>query len=208
LGTVVALVTSPIIVLTLGWRAVFYFSGMLGFVWLAVWMLKAANDPEHCAGVSPQELAAIQADRPEAPLAKSIPWDAILREKHVWAIVIAHVCNNFGVYIILPWLPAYLHETFSVPMERLGSYSIVPWIAAFCVDNFSGWIADGLREHGMSMSFVRKLIQTTAFIFGAVPMLLLPSEHMGQMRHLWEAAAAIQVSAMALEDLGMGPTPR
>jgi MFS transporter, ACS family, solute carrier family 17 (sodium-dependent inorganic phosphate cotransporter), other len=173
-GTAVALLASPVIVLSLGWPAVFYISGVLGAIWLVVWVIKAADVPERCAGVTAQELAMIQADRPQAPLAESIPWAAILREKSVWAIVIAHVCNNFGGYIILLWLPSYLHTTFGIPMARLGSYSIIPWIAAFCVGNLSGWIADGLRKRGMTMTGVRKLMQSAAFILGAVSMLLLP----------------------------------
>jgi ACS family sodium-dependent inorganic phosphate cotransporter len=173
-GTAVALLASPMIVLSLGWPAVFYISGVLGLVWLVAWLLKAADVPEKCAGVTPQELAMIRVDRPPAPLAESIPWAAILREKNVWAIVIAHVCNNFGGYIILLWLPSYLHKIFGIPMERLGSYSIIPWIAAFCVGNLSGWIADGLRQRGMTMTGVRKLMQGMAFSLGAVPMLLLP----------------------------------
>jgi MFS transporter, ACS family, solute carrier family 17 (sodium-dependent inorganic phosphate cotransporter), other len=173
-GTVVALLASPMIVLSLGWPVVFYISGMLGVVWLVAWMLKAADVPEKCTGVTPRELAIIRADRPAAPLAESIPWASILGEKNVWAIVIAHVCNNFGAYIILLWLPGYLHKIFGVPMERLGSYSIVPWIAAFCVGNLSGWIADALRKRGMTMTWVRKLMQGTAFTLGAIPMILLP----------------------------------
>ncbi|MBV8774673.1 MAG: MFS transporter [Deltaproteobacteria bacterium] len=119
----------------------------------------------------------INADRPQAPLAESIPWAAILREKNVWAIVIAHVCNNFGGYIILLWLPTYLHRIFNVPIERLGNYSIVPWIAAFLVANLSGWVADNLRKRGMNMTAVRKLMQAVAFTLGAVPMILLPLAH-------------------------------
>jgi ACS family sodium-dependent inorganic phosphate cotransporter len=163
-----------VIVLSLGWPAVFYMSGTLGVLWLVIWLFKAADVPEQCAGVTAPELAMIQADRPQAPLAESIPWAAILREKSVWAIVIAHVCNNFGGYIILLWLPSYLHKTFAIPMERLGNYSIIPWIAAFCVGNLSGWIADGLRKRGMTMTGVRKLMQGAAFILGAAAMLLLP----------------------------------
>jgi ACS family sodium-dependent inorganic phosphate cotransporter len=174
LGTIVALLASPIIVLSLGWPVVFYISGVLGLLWLAIWMLKATDDPENCMGVSAQELALIGADRPPARRTKSIPWAAILRDKHVWAIVIAHLCNGFGAYIIILWLPSYLHQTFNVPMERLGTYSIIPWIAAFCVGNISGWIADALCRRGMSLTAVRKLMQTAAFTLGAVPMVLLP----------------------------------
>jgi ACS family sodium-dependent inorganic phosphate cotransporter len=174
LGTIVALLASPIIVLSLGWPVVFYISAVLGLFWLAAWMLKAADDPENSVGVSAQELALIRRDRPAAPLAKSIPWAAILRDKHVWAIVIAHLCNGFGGYIIVLWLPSFLHQTFNVPMERLGTYSVVPWIAAFCVGNISGWVADALCKRGMSLTAVRKLMQAAAFTLGAVSMLLLP----------------------------------
>ncbi|MGH7932164.1 MAG: ACS family MFS transporter [Candidatus Binataceae bacterium] len=176
-GTICALLISPIIVLSLGWPWVFYISGVLGVAWIAAWMVKAADDPKDCPGVGPQELALIQADRPQAPLAQEIPWRPILRERAVWAIVIAHVCNNFGLYIILLWLPTYLHETFAVPMERLGVYSIMPWIAAFIVGNVSGWIADGLHKRGMTLTTVRKLMQTLAFTLGAAPMIVLPAAH-------------------------------
>ena len=195
-GTAVALLASPMIVVSLAWPAVFYISGTLGVIWLAAWLLKSADVPEKCAGISPSELAIIRADQSQAPLAEAIPWVAILREKSVWAIVIAHVCNNFGGYIILLWLPTYLHKVFGVPMERLGSFSIIPWIAAFCVGNLSGWIADGLRHRGMTMTGVRKLMQTLAFILGAMPMPLLPLVH--------SAAAATALVTIATGGAGFG----
>ena len=105
----------------------------------------------------------------ESGLADAIPWGAILREKAVWAIVIAHLCNNFGFYILLLWLPTYLHHTFDVPMARLGLFSVVPYAAAFVMQNFSGWIADTLHKRGMRLTVVRKMLQSMAFTAGACP---------------------------------------
>ncbi|HEY1850012.1 MAG TPA: ACS family MFS transporter [Candidatus Binataceae bacterium] len=174
-GTIIALLISPAIVLRLGWPSVFYISGALGIVWLAVWQLKAANGPEECAGVSPDELALIMSERAEeVALADRIPWGRILREPAVWAIVIAHLCNNFGFYIILLWLPSYLARTFAVPMASLGNFSVIPWLVAFVMQNSSGWFADGLHKRGMRMGTVRKLMQGSAFTIGALPLLLLP----------------------------------
>src|SRR5215469_8240618 len=62
-GTAVALLASPIIVVSLGWPAVFYISGTLGVIWLAAWLLKSADVPEKCAGISASELAIIRADQ-------------------------------------------------------------------------------------------------------------------------------------------------
>jgi ACS family sodium-dependent inorganic phosphate cotransporter len=177
-GTMIALIISPMIVLGWGWPAVFYISGALGLVWLIAWQLKSANGPEECRGVSPAELALIMDERAAGvELADRIPWGRILREPAVWAIVIAHLCNNFGFYIILLWLPSYLSRIFAVPMERLGAYSVVPWIVAFIMQNSSGWIADGLRSRGMSLTAVRKLMQGSAFALGGLPLLILPVAH-------------------------------
>jgi ACS family sodium-dependent inorganic phosphate cotransporter len=146
--------------------------------------------------VSPQELALIQGDRPEASLAEAIPWRSILAEKAVWAIVIAHLCNNFGFYILLLWLPSYLHHVFAVPMERLGTLSVIPYIAAFTMQNLSGWFADRLHRRGMTLSAVRKLMQISAFGIGAIAILALPAIH--------SARAAVALATASLGGTAMG----
>ena len=45
LGTVVALIFSPLIIATFGWPALFYLSGAAGVVWVALWSSKAADGP-------------------------------------------------------------------------------------------------------------------------------------------------------------------
>lgn len=195
-GTVVALLISPVIVLSLGWRWVFYISGASGLVWLLAWIAKAADSPEDCSSISPQELALIKADRPPLELASAIPWAKIFREKAVWAIVIAHLCNNFGFYILLLWLPSYLHHTFAVPMERLGAFSVIPYAGTFITQNIAGLIADRLRRAGMSTGAMRKLIQTVAFTLGGAPIMMLPLIHSPQ--------AAVAIATVSLAGTGLG----
>jgi sugar phosphate permease len=195
-GTIVAQLLTPQIVLAAGWPSVFYLSGALGAVWLVAWWLKAANDPESCIGVRAAEMAVIPSGRPESPLAESIPWGRILHEKAVWAIVIAHLCNNFGFYILLLWLPSYLNNTFAVPMARLGKLSVIPYVAAFIMQNSSGWIADTLRRRGVPLTIVRKSLQSAAFMVGALPLLVLPMAG--------SAAVAVTLVTIALAGTGRG----
>ena len=46
LGTIIALLLSPVLVLQFGWPSVFYSSGALGLVWLAAWWLKGQTVPK------------------------------------------------------------------------------------------------------------------------------------------------------------------
>jgi ACS family sodium-dependent inorganic phosphate cotransporter len=195
-GTIIALLASPLIVIRFGWPVVFYTSGAAGFLWMAVWWIKAADSPDDCQGVSHAEREFIRAGRHDSSLASAIPWRAILCERAVWAIVIAHLCNNFGFYIILLWLPSYLHHQFAVPMARLGMLSVIPYIASFITQNLGGMMADALHRRGWPLTRVRKFIQGTAFTAGGLPIVVLPAIHSPQ--------AAVILATLSLAGTGMG----
>jgi ACS family sodium-dependent inorganic phosphate cotransporter len=198
LGTIIALLASPPIIIAFGWEAVFYVSGLIGLLWLALWWWKAADWPERSSGVSTSELAEIRAGRSEVDAAENIPWDKICREPAVWAIVIAHLCNNFGFYILLLWLPSYLDQTFHVPLRDLGAMAVMPYVAAFVVANCSGWLADGLQRRGMRMTAVRKTLVTIDFALGAAAVCAMPFAH--------SAVQAVILATVAVGGtaLGMG----
>jgi len=177
LGTIIALLASPPIIIAFGWESVFYISGLVGLLWLALWWWKATDWPENSPGVSASEMAEIRAGRSEVDAAEAIPWAKICREPAVWAIVMAHLCNNFGFYLLLLWLPSYLDQTFHVPLKDLGMMAVLPYLAAFVVGNSSGWVADGLQRRGMRMTAVRKTLQTIAFGLGAAAVCAMPFAH-------------------------------
>ena len=56
LGTVFALITTPIIVLQLGWEWAFYLFGSVGFIWFFFWNRFAVSSPKEHANISEQEL--------------------------------------------------------------------------------------------------------------------------------------------------------
>jgi len=190
LGTVLALLASPPIIVALGWPSLFYLSGSLGVIWVAIWLLCVSDTPEQSRSVTREELETILADRPEAPLAGAMPWKAMLREKAVWAIVLAHFCSNFGFNILLLWLPTYLDRTFGVPLARIGAYALVPWVATFFASNGAGWLADWMRWRGVRVGTVRKTLQSASFLGGAAALLALPAASTP-----WSAIALVTVSA-------------
>jgi MFS transporter, ACS family, solute carrier family 17 (sodium-dependent inorganic phosphate cotransporter), other len=210
LGTVLALLASPMIIAAFGWPALFYISGALGLVWVLAWMLAAADRPEDSRRISPAEIAAITSSRNAEARAGRVPWSKIAREKAVWAIVLAHFCSNFGFNILLLWLPTYLHHTFGVTVARVGIYSIVPWIATFVVVNSGGWIADAMLLRGASVGATRKLMQSCAFGLGALPLLALPAARSPgaaiALITISAAANGLGLAAYGVNHLDVGPT--
>lgn len=209
LGSVLALLATPPLILAMGWPAVFYISGALGAVWLVAWSLMAANSPEDSKAVSAQELALILADRPQVARIGSIPWRQIFSEKAVWAIILAHVCNNWGLFILLLWMPTYLNRMLGVPMARVGTYALIPWLATFVTSNLGGWACDGLLARGLSITAVRKLMQTLAFALGALPLFVLPSIHSSGVAvvllTISAMSSALAFSGFGVNHLDVGP---
>ena len=164
IGTVFALLITPLIVLYLGWQWAFYLFGGVGVLWYIAWQRFVTTTPQEHPRISAQELALINASAPASGAVEAPPpIRYFLKNKALWAIIVAHFCNNWTLYVILSWLPKYVNEGLGVPFAAVGLISMLPHITSFLCLNVAGNIADRMVKSGMNVTFVRKLMQTIAF---------------------------------------------
>jgi ACS family sodium-dependent inorganic phosphate cotransporter len=162
LGTVFALPVTGWLVREYGWSLPFYLFGAIGLLWYAAWHVLAQ-------GGSPGAASTESAKSGQ----RAIPWGHLLSLPAVWAIVVAHFASNWGLYVLLAWLPSYFKTTFGVSLASAGLLSAAPWLVNFVAANLAGAWADRMLRAGRNAGFVRKLMQTIALLGGAVFMLLL-----------------------------------
>jgi ACS family sodium-dependent inorganic phosphate cotransporter len=167
LGTVFALVLTPIIVLSLGWEWAFYLFGAVGIFWFALWYWLAATEPDDHPRVSAEELSIIRSGQALGSVTEPPPIRAMLRSKAVWAIIVSHFCSNWSVYVLLSWLPLYFVEGLGVDFSAVGVITMIPSVASFLFLNIAGLITDRVIAAGHDLTFVRKLMQTIGFGGGA-----------------------------------------
>ena len=163
LGTVFALLVTPIIVASLGWEWVFYLFGAAGFLWCIAWQFLIAASPRQQAGMSAEELAVIEAGAIRDGRTPPTPWRALLTSMPVWAIIVAHFCNNWSLYVLLAWLPTFVNKGLGVDYGSVGLFAMMPHIAAFIFLNVAGNMADRLVKGGMTVTRVRKLMMAIGF---------------------------------------------
>ena len=48
-----------------------------------------------------------------------VPWRSILTSPPVWAIMVAHTCNNWGSYTVLTCVPAYMKEVLNFDIKSV-----------------------------------------------------------------------------------------
>ena len=172
LGTMFALMTTGWIVSTYGWSSVFYLFGATGFVWTAIWFYQAHNNPADDPKVSPTERAVLEelahSDAEKPP----IPWRRIYSSSAIWALFFNHFCSNWAFYMLLAWLPSYFRGHLGLSITNAGIYSAAPWLTMFIVGNGAGWIADTMVKRGVSITAVRKIMQTIGLVGSAIFLLL------------------------------------
>ncbi len=172
LGTLFAVSTTPIIALTFGWPAVFYIFGAVGFVWFGFWWFLAGDRPPASVPEdSPPGITAPSTDE------KRVPWRRIFGERAVWAIIVAHFCNNWGLYVLLAWLPSYFASQLGINLRAVWIYVSLPWIVNFFVGNLAGWLGDRMIVSGMTVTRVRKVLQVVGSGGPAIALIALAGTH-------------------------------
>jgi MFS transporter, ACS family, solute carrier family 17 (sodium-dependent inorganic phosphate cotransporter), other len=94
LGSVVGLLSCPLLMSWYGWPSVFYVFGAGGFAWYAAWSSLTSASPETSPTISSSERKYITSNTAPSrsrPL-ESIPWKMLLSKRPMWAIIVAHFC--------------------------------------------------------------------------------------------------------------------
>jgi MFS transporter, ACS family, hexuronate transporter len=145
IGGAVAALTIPWIALRFGWRSAFAFSGVLGFVWLALWL--AVYRP------STRPSYAVRGER--LSIRDALP---ILRQRETWAIVLGRSLTDPIWWFYVFWLPQYLSDTRGFSLKQIAIFAWIPFIASD-LGNFAGGLASGaLVRRGMPVIRARKLV--------------------------------------------------
>ncbi|GMH22460.1 hypothetical protein Nepgr_024303 [Nepenthes gracilis] len=164
LGSVTGLAFSPLLIHKFGWPSVFYSFGSLGGAWFALWLSKAYSSPNEDPGLSGREKRFILEGSISKEPVTVIPWKLILSKAPVWALIISHFCHNWGTFILLTWMPTYYNQVLKFNLMESGLFAVLPWLTMAVFANIGGWIADTLVTRGLSVTSVRKIMQSIGFL--------------------------------------------
>jgi ACS family sodium-dependent inorganic phosphate cotransporter len=177
LGSVFALLITPLIVEAWGWPWAFYSFGIVGVVWWWFWHVNVTADPKAHPTMAAQELAAIDAQVAQTGTSPPPKMRELLRRAPVWAIIVSHFCNNWGGYVLLAWMPTYITQGLGVDFAAVGLFTVIPSLCAFLSLNFAGWLADALIKRGWDVTTTRKTMQTIGFGGAATSLMFVGYVH-------------------------------
>ena len=189
-GALVAPVCVPWILQIWGWEWAFIGTGLLGFFWVAAWLL-IYRPPEQHQRVSPEELAHIRSDPPE-PIAR-IPWAQLLPHRQTWAFAVGKFMTDPVWWLYLFWVPDFLNKTHGVQVtvSQMGPPMICIYLVADIGSIGGGWLSSHWIKRGWTVNKSRKFAMLTC-AFAVTPIVFAAI-----VPNLWLAVGLISLAAAA-----------
>lgn len=92
-----------------GWRASFFFLGMLGIVWVIFWKFWFKEEPSEMKGISEKELDNILKNRNLPEGNHKFSW-SIFKNRNLLLLMGMYFCYASGAFFFQGWLPTYLQK--------------------------------------------------------------------------------------------------
>jgi MFS transporter, ACS family, hexuronate transporter len=182
-GAVIAPPLIAWIALEFGWREAFLVPGILGLLWIPLWLhfyRPLAQHPE----VSAEHRAMLTA---ESLPGRNRKWSELLRQRKVWGVVLPRFLSDSVWYFYLFWLPDYLQRERHLSLAEIGFYGWIPFLFADVGSIGGGALSDWLIRRGWAP------VQARFTLLAAVGMLSPVGALVGIVP---QVAAAIGVTCM------------
>ncbi|KAJ0411017.1 hypothetical protein ATCC90586_003619 [Pythium insidiosum] len=196
LGTVVALIVSPVVMHKAGWPRIFELFAVVSFSWVLVFALYGGSRPETDRFTSARERAYITAHRSasssssSSASASSMNWRVLLTSRPAWAVYAAHFCHNYGWYVLLGWIPQYFRQALHLDLGTHGVTAALPYFCGYLGVLLFGRLGDALVARGVRVRRVRQTINAIAFFGSALCLFLI--------RWVTSAAGAVAMLSLTL----------
>lgn len=158
---------TPVLVMiqaSVGWRGLFFVTGLIGLIWGVVWYFFYREPTEH-PNANQAELDYIEkgggvfhrkTSETKAPIWTAENLRKVFSNRTLWGVYIAQFAVNATLWFFLTWFPSYLVDYRGLDFIKSGYLASIPFLAACAGLLLSGFLSDKLAQQGKSVSFARK----------------------------------------------------
>ena len=205
IGALIAPLTIPLLAKAYGWEMAFIIIGVLGFIWMGVWVF-VYDKPENSKYVNAAELEYIRQDKlieaseETAEKSKKLGILKALKYRQTWAVIAGRFMADGVWWFFLFWTPSYLNTQFGIKTtEPLGMALIFTLYAITMLSIIGGklptvFIDKAMRRgKGFDPSSAR---MKAMLIFALFPICVLLAQPLGTFSP-WFAVVLIGIGCAA-----------
>jgi MFS transporter, ACS family, aldohexuronate transporter len=188
IGAIVTPLVVPFITVRFGWQWAFLATGLVGFLWLALWW-SFYDRPDRHPRLGAAERAYISTDPPD-PVVR-VAWKTLLPHRQTWTVATAKFMTDPIWWVYLFWIPDFFSRKFGLSLLELGPPVIIVYLVSDVGSVFGGWLSSRLIARGWSVNASRK----TAMLVCASA--VVPIVAASRVESMWSAVALISLAAAA-----------
>lgn len=192
IGAMVAPVLVPWILGAYGWRQAFVWTGALGFIWLAFWII-CYEIPSRQKRLSSTEYAFIHSDEEvqDHDRSGSVSIMTLLKIRQTWAFIFGKFLTDPIWWFFLFWLPSYFSEAYAIDLRKPNLQLVVVYLATTVGSIGGGYLSSYLIRKGWLVFRARK-VSLLIFALCVVPVMTAQFAN-----NVWIAVALISLAAAA-----------
>ncbi|HEX7932780.1 MAG TPA: MFS transporter [Paraburkholderia sp.] len=163
-GSALSIPVVALIMSTLGWKAAFILTGLLGAVWIVGWLV-IYRSPAHA------DMSGVEDTAPVASVDNEhskVTWASLFRHRTLWGMMLGFFCLNFVIYFFITWFPSYLVQTRGFSLKSLGTLGMIPALIAIPGGWLGGYVSDALFRRGWSLTAARKTCMVGGMLLSSV----------------------------------------
>jgi len=197
LGSMLAAPLVAWAILTHSWQFAFVLTGVIGFAWVALWLLFYQSPSKHKA-LSREERDYILSGQERHLAGEGKPsFRTILGQRNFWGIAIPRFLADPTWGTLTFWLPLYLTTVRGFDLKQIAMFAWLPFLAADLGCMFGGTISIALQKRGVGLINARR----TAFTVGAL--LMMGVAFVGTVDSPYVAVALLSLAGFAHQTLSV-----
>lgn len=144
MGTTLTPPAVAFLTLHFGWRWAFYGTGLIGFVWVLLWLIFYRTNFSAAALSRPPEI--------------KVPWLTLLRDKKVLGLCLTHLLSGAAWWFYLFWIPPFLNQVLHLNLDEIGRYGWISYFFGSIGAAYLGYASGILVRRGWEPVRARKMI--------------------------------------------------
>ncbi len=195
-GAIIAPLTVPFIAVAWGWRWAFIITGLIGFIWLVLWLV-LYQIPSKEKRLSKEEFEYINSDKEETAekeeAGKKISWAKLLTFRQTWAFAIGKFLTDPVWWFYLFWLPDFLESQYHLSLTQIAVPVALVYMLSTIGSVGGGWLPLVMIKNGSPVFRARKL---SMLVFAVLVVPILFAQVAGSY-NMWFAVLIIGLAAAA-----------
>lgn len=153
-----------------GWRMTFVILGGIGLLWGIIWYMWFRDNPEEHSGMSPDEVAFIQANTDRSTKdgdRAKIDFRKLFKSRQIWLLMGQYFSSNFTFFFCLTWLFPHVKAKYGLDALEAGFYASAPLLFGALGNWFSGFMVDYIYK-GQRWAMSRKIPAMLGFVLASI----------------------------------------